>query len=172
MPVLLRSERLSLRLLGIADLDAVHALFASAAHTIGAGPVTEREATMRWLERRTILHGQNGLAWYGVWDRGEGFVGTCGAFLGRCGQAPEIGYEIAELRRGRGYAAEAVAVVTSGVHSTGHPCVWATIRPENGASARVVLANGYRLVRSEADGKGPLDYYAHGDSATAPTNAS
>ena len=69
--------------------------------------------------------------------------------------------EVALPHRGRGYAAEAAGAVTEAAHSAGHVRLWATIRPTNIASARTVLVNGYRAVRSEVDAKGPLDYYTH-----------
>lgn len=52
-------------------------------------------------------------------------------------------------------------------HSAGHVRLWATIRPANVASVRTILGNGYLLVRSEPDAKGPLDYYVH-EVATLP----
>jgi RimJ/RimL family protein N-acetyltransferase len=161
MPVVLRSKRLSLRLLGAAELDAVHALFSSDGHTIGEGPISDPRLTLEWLQRRSELHEQSGLAWYGAWEGKSNFVGTCGAFHGRCGDEPEIGYEVAVPCRGRGYAAEAVSAVTHATHSAGHVRLWATIRPTNVASVRTVLANDYRLVRSEPDAKGDLDFYVH-----------
>lgn len=119
-------------------------------------------ATLAWLERRRRLHEQTGLAWYGLWDRRDAtFIGTSGAFLGRCGDQPEIGYEIAENRRGHDYAAEAADLVTRACHATGHEEIWATIRPANVASVRTVQAIGFLLVRTGPDAKGPLDYYCH-----------
>lgn len=166
MPEALQTKRLSLRLLGPTDIDVVHALFSSSGHTIGDGPVSESALTLVWLERRKRLHEENGLAWYGLWDRDENFVGTCGTFLGRCGEEPEIGYEIALSRRGHGFASEAAGLVTHACHAAGHAQIWATIRPANIASVRTVQANGYVLIRSEPDAKGVLDYYRHATGDT------
>lgn len=161
MPRALDAERLSLRLLGPVDIKVVHALFASDGHTIGDGPISDPASVLAWLERRRRLHEANGLAWYGLWERDESFVGTCGVFLGRCGDEPEIGYEIAVPRRGHGYAAEAAGVVTRACHAAGHGSVWATVRPTNHASVRTIEAVGYAFIRSDVDAKGPLDYYRH-----------
>jgi len=160
MPRTLRTERLGLRLLDPEDLDVVHILFSSPGHTIGNGPVLERAETLAWLERRQLRHRVNGLAWYGLRDRDGSFVGNCGVFLGdRCGDDPEIGYEIDVPQRRRGYAREAAGIVTQAAHAAGHDQVWASIRPANLASVLIARAIGYSLVRSEADAKGDLNYY-------------
>jgi RimJ/RimL family protein N-acetyltransferase len=161
MPVVLQSKRLSLRILGTADLDPVHALFSSDGHTIGDGPIGDRGVTLEWLKRRTLLYEERGLAWYGLRDGDGSFVGNCGVFGGRCGDEPEIGYEIAQSRRGRGYAAEAVSAVTHAAHAAGQARLWATIRPWNVVSVRTAVANEYRFVRCEPDAKGDLEYYVH-----------
>ena len=166
MPVVLQSKRLNLRLLGAAEVDAVHALFSSDSHTIGGGPISDPRMTLEWLVRRSELYEEYGLAWYGVWEGKGAFVGTCGVFRGRCGDEPEIGYEVATPFRGQGYAAEAVLAVTQAAHSSGHVRLWATIRPAKVASVRTVLTNDYSLVRSEPDAKGDLDYYVH-EAATS-----
>lgn len=159
MPVEIRTKRLRLRLLGQGDLDVVHRLFSSAGHTIGDGPVADPASTREWLERRQRRHQEHGLAWFGVWERGGTFLGTCGVFRGRCGEEPEIGYEIDTLWRRRRYAIEAVRAVTEAAHKAGHTRVWATIRPGNIGSVRTMQAVGYDFVRSEPDDKGALDYY-------------
>jgi [ribosomal protein S5]-alanine N-acetyltransferase len=162
MPVSTRTQRLKLRLLRPGDFDVVHSLFSSSGHTIGDGPVTDPAWTREWLEHRQQRYQENGLAWYGLWESDGTFVGSCGAFLGRCGDEPEIGYEIDLRWRRRGYATEAVKVVTNAVHAAGHARVWATIRPANVASIRIARAVGYHFDRSEPDSNGDLDYYLSG----------
>ncbi len=160
MPRALRTARLSLRLLGPDDLDAVHALFSSAGHTIGDGPVPDPVDTAQWLARRQMRHLTQGLAWYGISTADETFAGSCGVFLGeRCGDEPEIGYEIDIAHRAQGFAREVVSAVTEATHHAGHEHLWATIRPSNLASVRIVESIGYQLVRSQPDTKGALDYY-------------
>ncbi|MGK2874864.1 MAG: GNAT family N-acetyltransferase [Nocardioides sp.] len=161
MPEGLQGKRLSLRLLGPADFNVIHALFSSSGHTIGDGPVSDAALTLAWLERRRRLHEEIGLAWYGLWVGGQKFAGTCGVFLGRCGEEPELGYEIAVSQRGHGFAAEAAELVTHACHAAGHARSWATIRPTNVASVRTALAAGYVFARSDPDAKGVLDYYLH-----------
>lgn len=159
MPVGARTDRLSLRLLGPGDFEAVHSLFASSGHTIGDGPITDPAWTVDWLARRQRRHREDGLAWYGLWESSGEFVGTCGAFIGRCGDEPEIGYEIDVAWRRRGYASEAASFVTGAAHAAGHAHVWATIRPSNTASVRVVQGIGYRLDHIDSHNRGRLDYY-------------
>ncbi|BDZ57978.1 GNAT family N-acetyltransferase [Barrientosiimonas endolithica] len=116
------------------------------------------------------MYEEVGLAWYGLWDGDGNFVGNCGVFRGRCGDDPEIGYEVALPRRGQGYARAAVRAVTDAAHLVGHRRLWATVRPVNFASVRTVQSNGsvrtvqsngYRSVRRARDAKGDLDYYVH-----------
>ncbi|WP_254666498.1 GNAT family N-acetyltransferase [Humibacillus sp. DSM 29435] len=160
MPETLQTQRLVLRLLGPGDLDSVHALFSSAGHTIGDGPVSNRESTAQWLARRQMRYATQGLAWYGLWTADRTFVGNCGVFVGtRCGAEPEIGYEINFAYRGQGLAREAAAEVTHLVHEAGHEHLWATIQPSNLVSAHIVRSLGYQLVRSRADSEDSIDYY-------------
>jgi len=136
------------------DLAAVHALFASDGHTIDDGPIRDQAETAEWLARREMRYRTQGLAWYGLRDRDGYFVGE------RCDDEPEIGYEVDVFdRRSQGFAREAARAVTEATHEAGHEHLWATIRPSNLASARIVGSLGYQLVRSQQDSKGRLDYY-------------
>lgn len=162
MPVELRTARLLLRQLRPTDLEAVHDLFSSPGHTIGDGPITDRAKTAEWLQRRELRYADLGLVFYGAWTEVGEMVGYCGAFAGdRSEGLPELGYEVGLEHRGRGYATEAAGAVLEAIHAAGHPEVWATIRPWNLASARVVEGLGFALVRTDPDAKGPLDYYRH-----------
>jgi len=165
MPVETWTTRLRLRVLNPDDLDIVHPLFSSRGHTVGDGPVADPGWTREWLERRQQRHAEIGLAWYGLWEQSGAFVGTCGVFRGRCGDEPEIGYEIGTAWRSRGFATEAARAVTKAAHAAGHGLIWATIRPANLASVRIVQCIGYHLVQSEPDSKGDLDYYLSGAAA-------
>lgn len=162
MPAEIRTDRLKLRQLSSADLNVVHQLFSSPGHTIGDGPVADSAETFRWLQRREQIYLDAGLAFYGLWtDSGE-MVGTCGIFAGdRTLGLAEIGYELDLKYRGRGYASEAAQAVIEATHAAGHSEVWATIRPWNESSTRVIKLLGFNLVRMDPDSKGPLDYYRH-----------
>ena len=160
MPPTLDTDRLALQQLGPEHLDVVHALFSSDGHTIGDGPVRDRAATAAWLTRRQQRFHQAGLAWYGLWEGDETFLGNCGLFTAaRCAGEPEIGYEIALAHRRRGFATEAARAVTGAAHAAGHHRLWATVRPSNLASARTLGSIGYTFVRTTADAKGPLEHH-------------
>ncbi len=156
----MRTARLTLRCLSPADLRVVHAIFSSEGHTVGDGPIADVAATESWLVRRQARYRHQGLAWYGLWDTDGQFVGICGVFTGeRCGADPEIGYEIDIAGRGQGFAREAARAVTEEAHGAGYRQIWATIRPSNQASVRIVSSIGYELVRTQPDAKGALNYY-------------
>jgi RimJ/RimL family protein N-acetyltransferase len=156
----MRTARLTLRCLEPDDLRVVHAMHSGEGHTVGDGPIADVAATESWLARRQARYRDQGLAWYGLWDTDRQFVGTCGVFTGeRCGDEPEIGYEIDIPRRGQGFAKEAARAVTEEAHGAGHQHVWATIRPSNQASVHIVNSIGFELVRAQSDAKGALNYY-------------
>lgn len=159
MPPAIATTRLGLEALDSTCLNDVHALFSAPGHTIGDGPVADAGETLAWLRRRQGVYAELGWAWYGLWLSNQ-FVGTCGLFQsGRCGSDPEIGYEIAASMRGLGYAKEAAEAVTAAAGLADVRHVWATIRPANTASLRIVQALGYEYVRTDADAKGELAYY-------------
>ncbi len=172
MPETLHTDQLSLSRLTSHDLDHVHALFASDGHTIGTGPIHDQAKTAAWLERRETCYREQGLVWYGLWDRDRDFVGSCGVFLSdRCDREPEIGYEVELAHRHQGYAREAARAVTEATHEAGHEHLWATIRPSNHSSTRIVGSLGYRLIRNQPDAKGPLHFYRsslNGPEVSAP----
>lgn len=138
----------------------VHGLFSAPGHTIGDGPIADLDETRRWLIRRAEVYASLGLAWYGLWTLEHTFVGACGLFRGaHVGSDPEIGYEVATSMRGRGLAREAAHAVTRAGHQAGSEHIWATVRPANTGSLRIVESIGYDFVRTRPDTKGPLDYY-------------
>lgn len=160
MPPRIATTRLELVALDPTYVQDVHGLFSAPGHTIGDGPVTDLDQTRRWLTRRREAYTSQGLAWYGLWTHDHTFVGTCGLFRGaRLGPDPEIGYEVATLMRGRGFAREAAWAVTCAGHEAGSQHLWATIRPANTSSLCVIESVGYHFVRTESDAKGQLVYY-------------
>ncbi|WP_324188391.1 GNAT family N-acetyltransferase [Nocardia higoensis] len=77
-------------------------------------------------------------------------VGSTGLFWPPADGMLEIGYGIAESRRGRGYATEAVAALTA--HARTAPevrTVFARVSTDNPASIAVLRACGYRATGSD-----------------------
>ncbi|HWS37602.1 MAG TPA: GNAT family N-acetyltransferase [Actinoplanes sp.] len=151
----LSSRRLRLDAFTPADVVALHELFSDpATHSVGSGTFTAFEQTEQWIGRRLVAQREHGLCWYAVRCAETGLlIGNCGMLKGRTGfEEPEIGYEIRASHRGRGYAAEAATAVLQECRAAGLSRVWATVRPQNTASRRIVDGLGMRLDHVESDG--------------------
>lgn len=157
----LDSARLELAQFRLGDVGALHELFADPlTHTMGAGPFTAIAQTRQWIEKRLVARRERGLCWYALRERVTGrLVGNCGVFPGREGVI-EIGYLVGAEFRGRGFAGEAAAAVLGEARAAGVGTVWASVRPENLASRRVLARLGMVLNRSAADEHGPLLWFA------------
>lgn len=137
----LHTKRLSLDSFTLDDTIELHEIFSDPqTHTIGDGPFTSVSQTTSWIERRILARDADGLCWYGLRDQNTGrLIGNCGVFVGRTGVAePELGYEIRRECQGKGYASEAALAAVAEAERVGIARVWATIRPTNVASLRVV----------------------------------
>jgi ribosomal-protein-alanine N-acetyltransferase len=162
MSVRLRTARLDLRLPEASDADELHAVLSDPrTNTIGDGPFTSPGQTDRWIANRRRLHAEHGLAWYLVRLLDDGsLLGNCGMLTTRATVAePEIGYLIRASHQGRGYATEAARGVLAEAATAGIATVWASIRPANGASCRVIERLGFQVQRTEDDAKGALRFY-------------
>jgi ribosomal-protein-alanine N-acetyltransferase len=156
------SSRLVLRSFVPGDAAEPHAMLADpVSNTVGSGPFTATEQTERWIRRREDVEREHGLCWYAVRLAGTGeLLGNCGMLPGRTGHdEPEIGYLIRADARGQGYAGEAADAVLAECRATGLERVWASIRPGNLASRRIVAGRGFRLDRMERDERGELLFY-------------
>jgi RimJ/RimL family protein N-acetyltransferase len=69
--------------------------------------------------------------------------------------------------QGRGYACEAAAAVISECARVHVARVWATVRPSNAASLRVLARVGMQLNRIEHDDRGSLHYLSRTFDAVA-----
>lgn len=158
----LRTPRLQLDAFTASDAIELHALFADPdTHTIGSGPFTAVEQTERWIANRVTAQCDHGLCWYALRCPETGLlIGNCGMLQGRASfEEPEIGYEIRASHRGRGYATEAAGAVLQQCRDAGLRRVWASIRPYNIASRRIVARLGMRLDRTDSDERGELLFY-------------
>lgn len=157
----LRTERLDLALFEPGDDAALHAILGDpASNTIGDGAHADPQRTTAWIEHRRAEAARSGLVLYAVRLRSSGgLLGHAGALPGRTGVAePEIGYLVRADARRQGYATEAAGAVLEELLRE-RSRVWATIRPWNAASIRIVERLGFRADRIETDRKGELRYF-------------
>lgn len=163
----LDTERLSLRLFEAEDVPDLHRIFADPeTNTIGSGPMTSIHDTLAWVERRQQAFRTHGLAWYAVRRRDSGqLLGNCGLVPGRTGPIePELGYLITVEARGNGYATETAAAVLAECRRAGPSKIWASVRPGNAASLRIVERLGMQPDHMEIDDKGQLVFYVLDES--------
>ncbi len=160
---MLQTDRLILRMLGEADLDAYAEMCADpeVMRYIGDGQPLARPMAWRNL---AMMVGHWSLRGYGLWAVQER---ASGALVGRIGfWNPEgwPGFEIGWMLRrgfwGRGYATEgARAALRFAFTRLGQPQVISLIHPHNAASIRVAKRLGERLVGpTEVTGKPALIY--------------
>jgi [ribosomal protein S5]-alanine N-acetyltransferase len=138
---MVRTGRLGLRLLRAADAVAL------------------REVTQDgWVEDLAARSGDRTLSpWAIVLRDGGAVAGFCGFFV-RPVKGITVGYGIVPEYRGRGLATEAAAAVLDWAERHGVD-VYASIRPPNPASVRVLEKIGMRLVDSYHDEDGQRDIY-------------
>ncbi|MEU7979776.1 GNAT family N-acetyltransferase [Micromonospora sp. NPDC049081] len=158
----LSTTRLLLRPFTFADAEALHAIFSDPeTNTIGSGPFTSLPQTHQWIQNRIAAQQDHGLCWYALRaiDTGE-LIGNCGVLRGRSSYAePEIGYMIHKTHQGQGLATEAATAVLKECRTSGIQRVWASIRPHNTASRRIVERLGMHAERTDHDERGPLIFY-------------
>ena len=133
--------RLRLRLLRRADAAALREI-----------------AAPEWVGSIAARPGDRTLTpWAVVLRDGGAVAGYCGFFV-RPGKGTTIGYAILPRYRGQGLATEAAAAVLdwAGRHQVD---VYASIRPPNPASVRVLEKVGLRLADSYVDEDGRRDIY-------------
>lgn len=96
-----------------------------------------------------------------MWLSNGPLIGNSGLFIGRTGDEPEFGFEIAADHQGRGYGTAAARAVVEEAHRAGFSRLWATVRPANIASMTAVRRVGFREHHTEHDHKGELAYLIH-----------
>jgi RimJ/RimL family protein N-acetyltransferase len=150
----LRTDRLRLRMSGIADVEDSAAMWADprVVAFIGGRPFTPEEVWNRLLRYAGLWS----LLGYGYWTIRERatdrFVGEIGfanyrrAAVPALGDTPECGWVLAPWAHGGGFAREALAAVLAwadGERALGRTCCM--IEPANAASIRLAARFGYRL---------------------------
>lgn len=158
MPSQLATERFVLTREEVADAPWLAELFTSR----GGGTITEAAARSR-IAAMHELTSAHGIGAYVLRPRdGAGPVGYAAIVIGRGSvEEPEIAYELLPEAQGRGYATEAARVVLPAAFATGRRRVWATVRPWNAASLRVLdKLGGFDQVRMTSDEQGQILWFA------------
>lgn len=84
-------------------------------------------------------------------------IGYCGLVVGRSTvEEPEIAYELFRRVHGHGYATEAARAVIAAAAATGRTRLWATTRPANEPSLRVLEKTGFTHHRTTRDDRGDV----------------
>jgi RimJ/RimL family protein N-acetyltransferase len=161
----LRTERLVLRAMRLADLDAVAAMSADAEvmRYIGPGDTLDRNGAWRSMAG---LNGHWSLHGVGMWGIERA---SDGAFIGRAGLIDppfwpdlELGWLLARDAWGHGYAREAAGAALAWTRRELAPQrLVSYIRPGNERSVKVALALGATL-EGDGDLLGlPVQVYVH-----------
>jgi len=127
-----------------ADLTSVFAILGDQATT---GQVSwhqpDLQSAANWLSRRIDQENMHGFSMWAVETRQDGTViGLCGFFPSDAEEI-ELGYVATAALWGQGYATEAAGAAVDAALSEGYQ-VYATIRPSNSRSLRVVHRAGLR----------------------------
>jgi RimJ/RimL family protein N-acetyltransferase len=101
---------------------------------------------------------ERGIALLAVERKGEGdSIGYCGLTVGRSTLSePEIAYELFRRVHGHGYATEAASRVVDAARATGRDRLWATTRPWNVASLRVLAKLSFERHHNTWDERGEV----------------
>jgi len=158
MPTELATERFVLTREELADASWLADLFTAR----GAGTVTEAEARARVAAMHELTR-EYGIGAYILRPKDGGApAGYAAIIIGRgTVEEPEIAYELLPKARGHGYATEAASTVLPAAFETGRRRIWATIRPWNTASLRVLDKLGnFHQVRTTSDEQGQILWFA------------
>jgi RimJ/RimL family protein N-acetyltransferase len=148
--VILRTERLSLRKLAMADVDDLLLLFGDPESTRYLHGIKTRPEVEEWVGRSLARYEQDGLGLWAVVPNGaDRLVGYCGLIPqadvdGR--DEIEIGYGLLPASRGQGYATEAACGCRDLAFDTrGLKRVISLIAPKNLPSRRVAERVGMQV---------------------------
>ncbi|MFJ7195281.1 MULTISPECIES: GNAT family N-acetyltransferase [unclassified Streptomyces] len=153
MSLQLETARLTLRPWTDSDIDAHRELVAERG---GGMPSIQHNRQMIEDERAASV--RTGIALLPVVRRDAGdFIGYCGLTVGRASvDEPEIAYELFRRAHGQGYATEAASAVLDAAIATGRKRLWATVRPWNAPSFRVLDKLGFERDHVLTDDRGEL----------------
>jgi ribosomal-protein-alanine N-acetyltransferase len=145
----IRTERLLLRPLTLADVDALSVVLGDAEAMRWYPAPLDREGVASWIEKQRGRYERDGFGLLGVEERTtRGFLGDCGPTIQHVDGEPhvELGWHVRRDRWGQGIATEGGAACRD--------WCWATldadhlislIRPENRQSWRVAEKLGFTI---------------------------
>jgi RimJ/RimL family protein N-acetyltransferase len=140
MPTQLATRRLVLGPWRDEDLDDYVAMVRERDRRTAAAPRGEPDAEQLLAEIRQqqAAIAETGIGLLTVRVR-NAFAGYCGLVVGRSSwDEPELAYELLRAYHGNGYATEAASAIVDAAAATGRSRLWATVRPWNQASLRVL----------------------------------
>ncbi|MFI1965513.1 GNAT family N-acetyltransferase [Streptomyces pathocidini] len=155
MPLHLETTRLVPRPWAESDADADDHRALAAERGDGIPSV---EDNRRVIEAQLAAPARTGLALLVVNRRDTGeFIGYCGLTVGRASvDEPEIAYELFRRWHGQGYATEAASAVLDAAIASGRKRLWATVRPWNTPSLRVLQKLGFERDHVSTDDRGEV----------------
>ena len=122
------------------DLDDYAAMVGERARHVAAAPQAEpgRDELRARIHRQQTAVADSGIGLLTVRVDGA-FAGYCGLTVGRSSlDEPELAYELLRAYHGKGYATEAAHAIVDAAADTGRTRLWATVRPWNQPSLRVL----------------------------------
>jgi RimJ/RimL family protein N-acetyltransferase len=145
------TARLTLRVLHLSDLDAMHAYLGDRQTMLYYPAPFTREFVCEWIKRSEQSYRKLGYGLFGVVLKSSGeLIGDCGLVWQEIDgvRELEVGYHFRRDHWRNGYATEAArACIEYAFANAGVDHVISLIRPENLPSRRVAERNGMTLAR-------------------------
>lgn len=151
------TPRLILREMDRGDAAAILSVFADDYARRFYPEMISGAAAVEWIERNRDRYERDGFGLWAIVERASGaLVGDCGPTWQDAGgtRVLEIGYHIAPLWRGRGFALEAArAAMAFGFAETDEPLIGSIVATDNTSSASVAQRL-HRDVRNYVNSRG------------------
>lgn len=153
--ILFETPRLIVRHLQPGDADDMYAIYGDPAvvRWVDDGEPLSHELCAKWIDVSMNNYATKGFGASAVIERATGlFIGCCGIVYAPDRTEPEIIYAFRRTHWGQGFASEVVpAMLAYGFSHCGLNEIYATIAPENLASARVLTKAGMIWLRNEVE---------------------
>ncbi len=158
--ILFETPRLIVRQLQPGNEDDMYAIYGNPAvvRWVDDGEPLSHELCAKWVEVSMNNYATKGFGASAVIERATGlFIGCCGIVYAPDRTEPEIIYAFRQTHWGQGFASEVVpAMLQYGFRQCGLHEIYATIVPDNHASARVLVKAGMSWLRDEMEPDGSI----------------